>query len=129
MAQIKIGEKTYEMTVAGSASISLKDILVFKREASVVGIDATWDDVEAIGTKDPKTLTTVDQALLMTVNLWLTLRAAGEHVTLDDAANIDLGSIEFIPDAEVEAAPFVPTQPPASGVADVPLDAAADSGA
>lgn len=124
MSQIKITEtiddqvvvRTYDMTTAGSAKISLKDILVFQREAAVVGIDVTWDDVENLGTRDPETLTSVDKALLMTVNLWLTLRSAGEAaLTLNDVANIDLDTIEFIndePEQVVEAVPFEPTPTP-----------------
>lgn len=106
--RFKIGDVTYN--TSSIEDISLRDVMVFNRQAADMGLDLTWVDVERIAQeiqdaveeaksqgKSPQEAATHPDALLMFgVTVWISRRMAGESVTLDQATDVPLTSIELI---------------------------------
>lgn len=103
--KFKINGKTY--TTATVDQISLRDVMLFNPQAAEIGLGVTWGDVERIAAEMSE-LTEDDaphpQALLMFgVTVWAARRLGGDDVTLGEAIDVPMSSIEI-----VEAGPKAP---------------------
>jgi hypothetical protein len=113
--EFKIDGKTY--TTAGLDEITLKDVLRFDTQAAALGLGITWKDVERINQEFAElTAEEADnhpQAVLMVaLTIWASRRVAGDDVSLDEAIDIPLSSIDFGTPPEE---PARPTQPRKAG--------------
>lgn len=102
-ARFKIGTKVY--TTAALDEISLRDLILFNTQAADLGLEERWADVERIATE----MSNLDEAgaeahpgkmLMIGVTIWASRRLAGEQVTLEQAVDIPLNSIAFLPATE-----------------------------
>lgn len=129
MARFKIGTKIY--TSAALDEISLRDLMLFNTQAAEMGLAERWDDVERIA--DELDALSIEEAehhpgkmVMIGVTVWASRRCAGEDVSLDEAVDIPLRSIVFLPDTEDKKPPANPTKraatPKASAAATAPAD-------
>lgn len=106
--RFKIDGKVYD--TASVDEISLRDVLMFNKQAADMGLPATWADVERIAAetaalaeqakadgKKPEDMAPHPDALLMfAVTVWASRRIAGDDVTLEQAVDVPMSSIEIV---------------------------------
>jgi hypothetical protein len=97
-ARFKIGARVY--TTAALDEISLKDLIVFGREAEAIGLPAKWSDIERIASEAadlPDGEEHPDALLLVGVTIWASRRAAGDDVTFEQSIDFPLKDLSFLP--------------------------------
>lgn len=99
--RFRIGGKVYRGR--SLEDITLDDLIVFDSQAAEAGYHVTFDDLEALGSKDK--LTTAESAILTAVTVWLMRRAAGEDITLKEAGKTKATDIEEVGATEDRKAP------------------------
>jgi hypothetical protein len=98
--------------------ITLADAIMFDSYAAEAGWGVTLDQVEEMAAKD--SLTIRESLIVTAVTVWLMRRAAGEDITLKDAAAVKASAIEEMPAAGDRKAPKAkkkPSSPKASAAA------------
>jgi len=96
--RFKIDQKTYD---TGSVDeISLRDVVLFNSQAADMGLPATWADVERIAgemaERTEKDGPHPEALLMFAVTVWAARRIAGEDVTLEQALDVPMTSIEIV---------------------------------
>lgn len=103
MARFKIGSKVY--TSAALDEVSLRDLVLFDNQSADMGWSKRWSDIERIATEwDALSVeeaeTYPEKMTMIAVTIWVSRRVAGEDVTLDQALDIPLNSLDFLPEPE-----------------------------
>ena len=125
---IKIQGTTYP--VKSAAELSLLDLLTLERETRDLGRPLTMSVIagmensvqaairEADGSEAKRKARTEhpESAWLLAVTLWASRKAAGDHVTFEEAISFPLSALEFVAEAgDADDADVDPPQPrPAS---------------
>lgn len=97
--RFRIGEKVY--TTETLDEISLRDLMLFNRQAADMGLGATWADVERISAEiaalDENSVGThPDMMLMVGVTVWASRRQAGDDVTFEQAVDVPLSKIVWL---------------------------------
>jgi hypothetical protein len=96
--RFKIGDKTYDTGAVDQ--ISLRDVVLFNRQSADMGLGVTWADVERIA-GEMAGMTEKDAAhpealVMFAVTVWAARRIAGDDVTLEEAVDVPMASIEIL---------------------------------
>lgn len=96
--RFKINGKTYD---TGSVDqISLRDVVLFNRQSADMGLGVTWADVERISTEmaelTDKDAPHPESLVMFGVTVWAARRIAGDDVTLEEALDVPMASIEIV---------------------------------
>lgn len=92
--------KTY--TVPSFDEVNLKDIIQFDQQAEAMGISARWKDIVDLARRSDK-LNENEAAgdtlsyVMTVVTIWTARRAAGETCSFDEASEMTLSEVEWIP--------------------------------
>lgn len=96
--RFKINGKTYDTATVDE--ISLRDVVLFNRQAADVGLDVKWADVERISNEMAELGDTdvphPDALVMFAVTIWAARRVAGDDVTLSEALDVPMKDIEFL---------------------------------
>jgi len=102
-ARFKIGSKVY--STAALDEVTLRDLMLFNTQAEDMGLSERWSDVERIGCEMAALDEDAAEAhpgkmLMIGVTVWASRRLAGEQVSLEEAVDIPVKSISFLPATE-----------------------------
>lgn len=95
--------------------IPLRDILLFEQQTKDMGRAVEWSQIEAWGEQLDALKTDDEKARhpgamwLTAVTVWASRRIAGENVNFDEAVNIPMRDLVFLPDPQDRKAAANPT--------------------
>jgi hypothetical protein len=96
--RFKIDGKTYD--TASVDQISLRDVVLFNSQAADMGLPATWADIERaageMADMPEGSAPHPDSLLMFAVTVWAARRIAGDDVTLEQALDVPMSSIEIV---------------------------------
>lgn len=99
--RFKIKKKVY--TTSAVNEISLRHLIVFNNQAADMGIKERWADVELLAAQFSDMTPEECEAhearwLVLGVTIWATRRIAGEEITFEEAVDIKMSDLTFLPD-------------------------------
>lgn len=98
--RFRLRGKTY--TVPGFDEVNIKDIIQFDQQAASMGLTARWKDIVELSQKS-EGMTEVEAAgdplsyVMLVVTIWTSRRSAGETCTFEEASEMTLSEVEWIP--------------------------------
>jgi hypothetical protein len=99
-ARFKIGSKVYNTALL--EEITLRDLMLFNTQAEDMGLSERWSDVERTAME----MSELDEdaaekhpgkMLMIGVTIWASRRLSGEAVTFEEAVDVPMASIVFLP--------------------------------
>lgn len=99
--RFRIGGKVYEGQ--SIQDITVEDAVMFDSYAAEAGWNVTLDEIEEMADKESPTIR--ESMMVLGVVVWLMRRAAGEDVTLAEAARVKASEVEEIGSPEDRKAP------------------------